>query len=40
MFDIFLLVSFFKCKENSFEPRKNVFYFTSEALFFLKIIKF
>ena len=36
----FLLVSFVSIKESTFETRKNVFYFTSKALFVLEIIKF
>ena len=36
----FLLVCFIFLKESSCETRKNVFYFTSKALFVFKIIKF
>ena len=35
----FLLVSFLRLKESTCETRKNVFYFTSKALFVLEIIK-
>ena len=35
----FLLVCFVCLKEGTCETRKNVFYFTSEALFILEIIK-
>ena len=36
----FLLACFFSLKESTCETRKNSFYFTLKALFFLKIIKF
>ena len=36
----FLLVYFVCLKERTCETRKNVFYFTSKALFVLEIIKF
>ena len=36
----FLLVCFLRLKESTCETRKNVFYFTSKALFVLEIIKF
>ena len=36
----FLLICFFCLKESTCETRKNVFYFTSKALFVLEIIKF
>ena len=36
----FLLVCFLCLKERTCETRKNVFYFTSKALFVLEIIKF
>ena len=36
----FLLVCFLRLKENTFETRKNVAYFTSKAFFVLEIIKF
>ena len=36
----FLLVCFVCLKENTCETKKNVFYFTSKALFVLDIIKF
>ena len=36
----FLLVCFIFLKESNCETRKNVFYFTSEALFVFEIIKF
>ena len=36
----FLLVCFVCLKEGTRETRKNVFYFTSKALFVLEIIKF
>ena len=36
----FLLVCFVILKEGTSETRKNVFYFTSKALFILEIIKF
>ena len=36
----FLLVYFLGLKESPCETRKNVFYFTSKALFVLEIIKF
>ena len=36
----FLLVCFICLKEHTCETRKNVFYFTLEALFILEIIKF
>ena len=36
----FLLVCFVSLKESSCETRKNVFYFTSKALFVFEIIKF
>ena len=36
----FLLVCFVFLKENTFETTKNIFYFTSKALFVLEIIKF
>ena len=36
----FLLVCFSHLKESTCETRKNVFYFTSKALFVLEIIKF
>ena len=36
----FLLVCFVSLKESTCETRKNVFYFTSKALFVLAIIKF
>ena len=36
----FLLVCFLHLKESTSETRKNVFYFTSKALFVLEIIKF
>ena len=35
-----LLVCFLSLKESTYETRKNVFYFTSKALFVLKKIKF
>ena len=35
-----LLLCFLSLKENSCETRKNVFYFTSKALFVLEKIKF
>ena len=35
----FLLVCFVSLKERNCETRKNVFYFTSKALFVLEIIK-
>ena len=34
----FLLVCFICLKESTFETRKNVFYFTSKALFILEVI--
>ena len=37
---IFLLVCFVCPKESTWESRKNVFYFTSKALFVLEIIRF
>ena len=37
---IFLIVCFVCLKENTCGARKNVFYFTSKALFVLEIIKF
>ena len=37
---IFLVVCFVCLKESTCETRKNVFYFTSKALFILEIIKF
>ena len=37
---IFLLVCFTCLKESTCETRKNIFYFTSKALFVLEIIKF
>ena len=40
VFGAFLLVCFVCLKESTFETRKNVFYFTSKALFVLEIIKF
>ena len=36
----FLLVCFVCLKENTFETKKNAFYFTSKALVVLEIIKF
>ena len=36
----FLLACFVCLKESTCETRKNVFYFTSKALFVLEIIKF
>ena len=36
----FLLVCFLRLKESTCETSKNVFYFTSKALFTLEIIKF
>ena len=36
----FLLVCFVSLKGTSCQTRKNVFYFTSKALFVLEIIKF
>ena len=36
----FLLVCFLSVKESTCETMKNVFYFTSKALFVLKKIKF
>ena len=36
----FLLVHFVSLKEGTCEIRKNLFYFTSKALFNLEIIKF
>ena len=36
----FLLVCFVCLKESTFETRKNVFYFTLEALYVLEIIRF
>ena len=36
----FLLVCFVSLKESSCETRKNVFYFSSKALFVFEIIKF
>ena len=36
----FLLVCFLRLKGSTCETRKNVFYFTSKALFVLEIIKF
>ena len=36
----FLLVCFLSLKESTCETRKNVFYFTSKALFVLEKIKF
>ena len=36
----FLLVCFVCPKESTWESRKNVFYFTSKALFVLEIIRF
>ena len=36
----FLLVCFVSLKESTCEKKKNVFYFTSKALFVLEIIKF
>ena len=36
----FLLVCFVSLKEGTCETKKNVFYFTSKALFVLEIIKF
>ena len=36
----FLLVCFVSLKESTFETRKNVFYFTSKALFVLELLKF
>ena len=35
-----LLICFVSLKENNYETRKNVFYFTSKALFVLEKIKF
>ena len=40
VFATFLLVCFVCLKGSTFETRKNVFYFTSKALFVLEIIKF
>lgn len=40
MSNIFLLFYFSSLKDNTFEPRKNVFDFISIAFFFLKICKF
>ena len=37
---IFLLIYFVYLKQNSLGTRKNVFYFTSKALFVLEIINF
>ena len=37
---IFLLFCFLSLKQNTFDTRKNVNYFTSKALFIFKIIKF
>ena len=36
----FLLVCFAWLKEDDFGARKNVFYFTSKALFILEVIRF
>ena len=36
----FVLVCFLSLNESTFQTRKNVFYFTSKALFFLEKIKF
>ena len=36
----FLIVCFVCLKERTSETRKNIFYFTSKALFVLEIIKF
>ena len=36
----FVLVCFLSLNESTFQTRKNVFYFTSKALFVLKKIKF
>ena len=36
----FLLVCFVCLKESTFETSKNLFYFTSKALFILEIITF
>ena len=36
----FLLVCFLRLKESTCETRKNVFYFTSKAVFILEIMKF
>ena len=40
VFTIFLVVCFVCLKESTCETRKNVFYFTSKALFVLEIINF
>ena len=40
VFTTFLLICFVCLKEGTCETRKNVFYFTSKALFVLEIIKF
>ena len=37
---LFLLVCFERLKESTCETRKNVFYFTSKALFVPEMIKF
>ena len=36
----FLLVCFLNLNESTYQTKKNVFYFTSKALFILKKIKF
>ena len=36
----FLIVCFLSVKESTYETRKNVFYFTSKAVFVLEKIKF
>ena len=36
----FLLICFLRLKESTFETRKNGFFFTSKAPFFIEIIKF
>ena len=36
----FLIISFVCLKESTYETRKNVFYFTSKALFALEILTF
>ena len=40
VFTTFLLICFVCLKEGTCETRKNVFYFTSKALFIFEIIKF
>ena len=39
IYPTFLLVSFLRLKESTCETRKNVFFFSSEALFVLEKIK-